>query len=255
MGGGDLSTDSFSGGRNDPYFMGARLVKPTRGFGFWCWKPQIILQSLRQINDGDMLIYADLGCEFSAKGAKNLLAKLKDLESSDMIGFSLGTIEKEYTKGDVFRHFGVENDARFTQSRQIIGTIIFMKKSQKTLQIIDEWLNIFRNHFDLVDDSPSKSPNLQGFIQNRHDQSIWSLLNKKYNLTNFDYAVSAECGILISRKTRNALGLFFDTNGRFKPFKKIKFKILHGLFKFGAKILPKSYAKEQCNLWLKYTRV
>lgn len=158
--------------------MGSRLVKPTRGFGFWCWKPQIILQSLRQINDGDMLIYADLGCEFSANGAKNLLAKLKELESSDMIGFSLGTIEKEYTKGDVFRHFGVENDARFTQSHSIMGGIIFMKKSQKTLQIIDEWLDIFRNHFDLVNDNPSKSPNLQGFIQNRHDQSIWSLLNK-----------------------------------------------------------------------------
>jgi hypothetical protein len=26
-----------------------------RGFGYWAWKPQIILQTLEKINDGDIL--------------------------------------------------------------------------------------------------------------------------------------------------------------------------------------------------------
>lgn len=209
---------------------------------------------MRQINDDDILLYVDLGCEFDAQGAKKLLETLQGLKSSDMIGFALGAIERQYTKGDIFRYFGVENDARFAESSQICGTIIFMKKSTKTLQIIDEWLNILKNHFDLIDDSPSQTPNLQGFIQNRHDQSIWSMLNKKYGFDNLPLEISAECGILVSRKTRNTIGMFFDTKGKIKPFKKIKFKILHGLFKLGAKILPNK-ARKNCQMWLKYTRV
>lgn len=255
MWGGGLSTDSFSGGRNDPFFMGAKLVKPTRGFGYWCWKPQVLLQSLRQINENDILIYADLGCEFDAQGRQTLMELLQKLESSDMIGFSLGTLERQYTKGDVFAYFGVENNPKFTESNQICGGIIFMKKSAKTLQVVNKWLDIFKNHYNLVDDSPSTSQNLQGFIQNRHDQSIWSILNKKYGFTNFPLETSEKCGILVSRKTRNTIGMFFDTNGNFKPFKKIKFKILHGIFKLGAKISPTIKMRSHCQIWLKYTRV
>ena len=32
--------------------------------------------------------------------------------------------------------------------------------------------------FSLIDDSPSKAPNLPGFLENRHDQSIFSLMYK-----------------------------------------------------------------------------
>lgn len=234
--------------------MGAKLVKPTRGFGFWCWKPQIILQSLRQINENDILIYADLGCEFDAQGAKKLLETLQGLKTSDMIGFALGAIERQYTKGDIFAYFGIENGAQFAESSQICGTIIFMKKSAKTLQVVNEWLDILKNHWHLVDDSPSKTPNHKDFRENRHDQSIWSVLNKKHNFTNLPLEISEKCGILVSRKTRNTIGMFFDTQGKIKPFKKIKFKILHGLFKLGAKILPNK-ARKNCQMWLKYTRV
>lgn len=235
--------------------MATRLVKPTRGFGFWCWKPQIIMQSLRQIDEGDILIYADLGCEFDAQGKENLIEALQKLDSNDMMGFSLGAFERQYTKGDIFRHFGVENNPKFTDTNQVVGGIIFMKKSAKTLHTINEWLDILKNHWHFVDDSPSRTPNLQGFIQNRHDQSIWSIINKKYSFENLPLEVSEKCGILVSRKTRNTLGMFFDTQGNIKPFKKIKFKLLHAIFKLGTKALPPSKARESCNLWLKYTRV
>lgn len=253
--GGALSTESFSGGRNDPFFMSTRLVKPTRGFGFWCWKPQIILQSLLQINDGDILIYADLGCEFCLQGKENLMEALRKLDSSDMMGFFVRLSERAYTKGDIFRHFGVEDNPHFSDSNQICGGIIFMKKSAKTLCVINEWLDILKNHWHFVDDSPSRTPNLQGFIQNRHDQSIWSIINKKYGFENLPLETSEKCGILVSRKTRNAIGMFVDTQGNIKPFKKIKFKLLHAIFKLGTKTLPPSKARESCKIWLKYTRV
>ena len=104
-----------SNGRYDPFFMGEKCVKVTRGFGYWCWKPQVILQSLRQINDNDILIYADIGCEFVPSRAKSLLQKLKMLESNDIMGFSLSYSERQWSKNDIFAHFGVENNARIRE--------------------------------------------------------------------------------------------------------------------------------------------
>lgn len=33
--------------------MELRLRKGVRGFGYWCWKPQIVLQALQRMPDGD----------------------------------------------------------------------------------------------------------------------------------------------------------------------------------------------------------
>lgn len=62
-----------------------------------------------------------------------------------------------------------------------------LKKTQKTIQIIQEWLEVFYKHFELIDDSPSRIPNLPEFRENRHDQSVWSVLNKKYKIKNYPY--------------------------------------------------------------------
>ena len=61
----------------------------------------------------------------------------------------------------------------------------FIKKSKNSISFINEWLDIFYQRFDLVDDTESKLKNLNGFIENRHDQSVFSLLCKKYNLDSF----------------------------------------------------------------------
>lgn len=238
-----------NGGRYDPFFMGEKCVKVTRGFGYWCWKPQVILQSLRQINDNDILIYADIGCEFVPSRAKSLLQKLKMLESNDIMGFSCyGSNPKYWTKGDIFEFFGVKNDPNFTETPELAGGFIFMKKTQKTIQIMNEFLNIFKNHFNLVDDSPSQTPNFEGFIENRHDQSIWTMINKKHKLQNFSYSNDNELlekfGIAVSRKVYYTMGHFFD-NGNFQ-FLENPSKILMMWLKIGGKILPSSKARKKC---------
>ena len=44
-------------------------------------------------------------------------------------------------------------------------------------------LKIFDERFDFVDDTPSKIKNLDGFIQNQHDQSVFSILCKLNKVT------------------------------------------------------------------------
>ena len=255
-GGGNLTSDSFAGGRDDPFFMGENLVRVTRGFGYWCWKPQIILQSLRQINDGDILIYADIGCEFVPSKAKSLLKKLEILKNNDIVGFiAESDFYKEiyWTKNDIFKYFGVENDPNFTESFQMSGGLIFMKKSAKTIQIITEWLDIFKNHWNLIDDSPSQTPNHKDFRENRHDQSIWSILNKKYGLKNFDdyYSNAKESYAIIDSRERSFTLTMYLT--QFKYHKNIDIisnisirGALKAWLKLGGKILPTSKARKNC---------
>ena len=35
------------------------IFKHQRGFGYWLWKPYIILRKLEELNDNDILVYID----------------------------------------------------------------------------------------------------------------------------------------------------------------------------------------------------
>lgn len=48
-------------------------LRPSRGYGYWCWKPQIILQTLEKMEDGDILQYTDAGCHLNKNGRQRLL--------------------------------------------------------------------------------------------------------------------------------------------------------------------------------------
>ena len=56
--------------------------KGTRGYGFWSWKPQIILQTLAQMQDGDLLQYTDAGCHLNINGRERLLDYFNLAETS-----------------------------------------------------------------------------------------------------------------------------------------------------------------------------
>ncbi|WP_346979908.1 hypothetical protein, partial [Bifidobacterium adolescentis] len=56
-----------------------------------------------------------------------------------------------------------------------------LKKNNITLTLTKQWYDINLYHYDLVTDKRSKIPNYDGFIENRHDQSVFSLLAKKCN--------------------------------------------------------------------------
>ena len=53
--------------------------------------------------------------------------------------------------------------------------------NDKTRQLVNEWYKI-SSIYHLIDDSESVSKNNPSFRQHRHDQSIFSLLTKKYNI-------------------------------------------------------------------------
>ena len=177
-----------------------KLKVSVRGYGYWVWKPQIILQVLAQMNNGDVLQYTDAGCHLNVSGIERLKQYLALAKNSrnGILAFQAGypihlpidddrvfpTLpDREWCKGDLLDHLQVRNNDELLDSPSFGAGIIFIRKCPESIAIIEEWLNLFKFDFSLVDDSPSLSPNPAGFIEHRHDQAIFSILCKKNGVT------------------------------------------------------------------------
>lgn len=173
-----------------------KLNPQTRGYGYWSWKPQVILQTFEKMKEGDLLLYADTGCHLNNFGTERLkeyfdvvrknelgiLAFQYGLPLKDSNFMILNCFEKQWTKGDVFNFFKVEENSDIYNSGQFWAGSIIFKKNKNSLAFLKKWLSVFENNFHLVDDSPSGYKNSKEFKENRHDQSIFSLLLKTSSL-------------------------------------------------------------------------
>ena len=152
-----------------------------RGFGYWKWKPFIVLETLRNMNDGDILLYVDAGSSLNENGISRFYEYLKIVQESPsgILAFQHPHLEKDWTKGDLLKYFGCYCDNHILMSLQLASGAFFLRKSLVTMKIAENWLDVYVNHYDLCTDKKSVEKNLIGFIENRHDQSVFSLLLKK----------------------------------------------------------------------------
>ena len=178
------------------------LVIGSRGFGYWSWKPIVITEIFNRMVEGDCLLYIDAGCHLNLKGKERLIEYFSMVQNSEsgILAFqanppdiSNSTLAYDgrrlfdqpnysWIKGDLFDYFDARNDQKFTHSQAIGAGIILFKKCKSSMKILEEWRSVTLNHFNLIDDTPSVSPNLNGFIEHRHDQALWTLLCLKYEI-------------------------------------------------------------------------
>jgi hypothetical protein len=79
---------------------------------------------------------------------------------------------------DTYRRIIGDNDD-YMMTRQIISGIFFVKNTPMMQELIQNWINLgIEDKGRYLDDSPSQLPNDKIFRENRHDQSIFSLLLK-----------------------------------------------------------------------------
>lgn len=157
------------------------IINNPRGYGYWIWKSFLISETLKTMNENDILIYCDAGCSLNNNGIKRLYEYIDILNNShySILSFELDLFEKQYTKMDLFEYMDMNNND-YLNSKQLIGGIFILKKNKHSCDVVNEWYNIMSNNYNLIDDSPSNLRNDDSFVENRHDQSVFSLLRKKY---------------------------------------------------------------------------
>ena len=161
------------------------ILSFSRGSGYWLWKPYFLLKTIKEkLNYGDYLIYTDAGILYINKVqiAINFMISKK----AEMWVIRLNFIEKYYTKRDVFLLLKADSSI-YTDTYQFMAGIQIYKKSKFTEKFLEELLRFSKDKRLITDDPNTLGlPNYKGFIENRHDQSILSLLTKKYRLAGFD---------------------------------------------------------------------
>ncbi len=152
-----------------------------RGYGYWKWKSFIAKQQFDRMQDGDILIYSDAGCDYNAKAANKLFEYIEMTRKhiSGILCFENEHLERRLTKGDIFDYLvGGENRQQISDSYQRWGGMWMMRKCNNSVCLIDKWFDTCMYHFDLITDKASVTPNFPDFIENRHDQSVFSILTK-----------------------------------------------------------------------------
>tara|TARA_B100001094_G_C18017817_1_gene713528 strand:+ start:116 stop:841 length:726 start_codon:yes stop_codon:yes gene_type:complete len=156
------------------------LNKP-RGAGYWIWKFDIIKQQLNKLVYNDILVYTDAGCSINIHGETRFNEYIAILNKSNesIISFQMHHIDKKYTAKQLFCHFNMNVHDDNANSGQFMATIMIMKNTEKMMNIIDECINVLRTDSLLVTDYYNTLGQCDDFIDNRHDQSILSLVRKK----------------------------------------------------------------------------
>lgn len=159
------------------------LLSFKRGGGYWVWKPYIILDALNRLEDGDYLFYSDSGLAL-IKPLSNFLEPLKK-SGQNVMCFSTIYPEKYWSKRDAFTLMGCDA-AEYYNTLQIMSGISLFKKSIETIALVKEWL-YYAQDIRIVTDNPNVmgKENYEGFIENRHDQTVWSLLCKRHHILPF----------------------------------------------------------------------
>lgn len=173
--------------KNDNNFWnkhGEFLNNNERGYGYWLWKSYIILKTLNQLNNNDIIIYSDVGCHFNINEKDKLIEYINILNNSNygILSFQMNWQEKQWNKGDLFKYFNennidIEKINIIKNSGQHHATFMLIKKNDHSINLINKWYELCSN-YNFIDDSPSIENNDSEFIEHRHDQSIFSLLIK-----------------------------------------------------------------------------
>jgi len=155
-----------------------------RGGGYWLWKPYIINETLKKINDGDVLFYLDskyyfteefMGLFYSYMSNNDLLVWKN--KPSNPVWYM-----KNWCKMDVILKYDMYDKVFNENIEDCWGGALVIRKTESTLKYINEWLNMCCIYEDITD-SPSKSKNAFHFNEHRHDQSLLSIVLHKHNIS------------------------------------------------------------------------
>lgn len=176
------------------------ITKNKRGFGYWIWKPYIIKKTLESMKEGDILMYLDCGCEVGGEKKLKISDFFEYVKKDKIIG-SIARLEKKWCKYDLIDYMNVHQDKIVNTNQRQASAIMYLVCNE-TINLVNKWYEICCN-YHLIDDSVSKKKNFKKFRDHRHDQAVFSLLTKKYDI--YSEKNMEDCIYIIRNRTGNTI--------------------------------------------------
>jgi hypothetical protein len=162
------------------------ILTQSRGAGYWLWKPYFINKVMESSDDGDIIFYVDSGNIFLSNPSF-LYEKLTDNSGIILFdnrdGMTNGDHAKNYIscKKDSFVLMGCDT-YEYIYGKHLNASYQIYKKNNKTINFVNEYLNVCQNINILTDTPNQHGSNYNGYYDHRHDQSVLSLLAIKHNV-------------------------------------------------------------------------
>jgi hypothetical protein len=166
------------------------ILSLPRGGGYWIWRPIILLNKLETMNNEEFLVFLDAGCKLNPMGKLRFHEYIRMLNDSKygIMSFQMsgnngpGGLEKEkrWTNAQIFKYLNVDLNSHYANSGQYLGGILVMKKNEHLIKIIKLLIKALEYDSQMFTDYYNNNNSVQHkeFKENRHEQSVFSLLRK-----------------------------------------------------------------------------
>lgn len=164
------------------------IKKNKKGYGYYIWKPYVILKALKSIQEGDILVYGDAGNDIPGSKERCLIEfnKVLSIKKGVKLIASKQGWAIRWIKTDLYFAMGWTS-IFYSFKRMVEAGRVVMQKNDETIKFMEEWLHYATVDYHNIDDSESRLFNLPFFIEHRNDQSIFTLLFHKYSGTITDF--------------------------------------------------------------------
>lgn len=164
--------------------------------GHWLWKPYVIYDSLSKLNEGDILIYSDSGCELkNPDGWKIELELLKHKDAifyqySENRNYAFSKFNPAFNDSPKLKHWmknslketfqPIFDNEKWLEKNKLMAGVIIIKKTPDMMMVIKQWLDVMTFRPDLVADPLLFEKQSLEFSSHRHDQSVLSAMIRYY---------------------------------------------------------------------------
>jgi hypothetical protein len=186
---------------DEPYFktFGKVLDQFPQGYGLWSWKPYLVSRELSKLQEGDILIYVDVGTEVNQRGLDKFCKYLDHISINKNLFFSVGLQHRFFTKQSP-ELLTPENFFR----NQVVGGVFMLQACSSSQTLVNKWLELCQlNESELLKDHVgTPEATMPGFVAHRHDQAVLAKVVFDFDIPTLDD------------------GTFFEnwSNGRNEPF-------------------------------------
>jgi hypothetical protein len=155
-----------------------------RGGGYWIWRPYIMQKTLDSLNEDDIFVYIDSGCDLnvtqdSTRRFKEYIDMVNN-QRNGMLRFHLKHLmERDFTNKKTIDYFKKKyniNDGLMNiclDSPQILGGIMVVRKTPFSKSLVQNFSTIVEDDAKLFTDVYTEFNEAH-----RHDQSMSSMLEK-----------------------------------------------------------------------------
>jgi len=160
-----------------PWSENTLIVLREPSFG-WAFKSISIYDALTMMDDGDCVLWMDSN-DILISDPQPLLdfAKKYGIYSHDHTPTYYAN--KFWTQRDMFINMGCDEE-QYWDAPQIQVNIMAFCKSPEILNFVGEWVKYSTDYETMIQNIHS---NLMGFQEHRHEQSVFSILRQKYQLS------------------------------------------------------------------------